>query len=80
MTLAEILQEVNSVKLMKMDLEGAELGALEGLGKDLSKIESIVFENKNDSKTVDFLGLRGFSIRQIDGSNAIAERKGANST
>ena len=50
MTLSEILQEFNSVKLMKMDLEGAELGALEGLGNDLAKIESIVFENKNDPR------------------------------
>jgi len=75
-TLAEIVGGFKSVKLMKMDLEGAELGALEGLGRDLEKIEAIVFENKNDPETVEFLRLRGFSINRIDGSNAVAEREG----
>jgi len=77
--LAEILKSVERVRLMKMDLEGAELGALKGLGEELVKVESIVFENKNDPETVKFLEINGFSIRRIDGSNAVAARDTAQS-
>lgn len=76
-TLADILQDVSRVRLMKMDLEGAELGALQGLEAALSKVDAIVFEHKGGADAVNFLIAHGFRCRRIDGANALAERDDA---
>jgi hypothetical protein len=60
---------------MKMDLEGAELGALRGLGDTILKVRLIVFENRDTPDVVTFLEHRGFSVRRIDGNNAFAQRR-----
>jgi FkbM family methyltransferase len=74
-TLENILCDVSEVSLMKMDLEGAELGALRGLGDAILKVRSIVFENRDSPDVVRFLEDRGFSVRRIDGNNALAQRR-----
>ena len=73
-TLETILHSLDQVRLMKMDLEGAELGALQGAGLDLSKVESIVFEDRDVSEASSFLISRGFRVRRLDACNKIAER------
>jgi FkbM family methyltransferase len=69
-----ILKNVSRVACMKMDLEGAELGALEGLGSALNKIDRIVFENQSDPLPVSWLKDHGFNVEMIDPTNAVAER------
>jgi FkbM family methyltransferase len=73
-TLENILRDVPEVRIMKMDLEGAELGALWGLGGAISKVQSIVFENRDSPEVIRFLEEHGFSVSRIDGNNALAQR------
>lgn len=61
--------------MMKMDLEGAELGALRGLGDAILKVRAIVFENRDSPEVVQFLENHEFSVKRIDGNNALAERR-----
>jgi FkbM family methyltransferase len=75
-TLSEILAGVKDVAVMKMDLEGAELSALRGLGTDLGKVRTIIFENRGDHEAVAYLQAQGFAVRNVDGNNAIARREG----
>lgn len=73
-TLDAILDQVPRVRIMKMDLEGAELGALRGLGPSISKVEAIVLENRDDSEVLRFLTDHGFDVSRIDGNNVLAQR------
>ena len=74
-TLADKLQHIPEVDLIKMDLEGAELGALRGLGSDLQKVRAIIFENRGNRDVVEYLEQRGFDVTRLDGSNALAHRE-----
>lgn len=74
-TLENILSDVPEVHMMKMDLEGAELGALRGLGDAILKVRAIVFENRDSPEVVQFLENHEFSVKRIDGNNALAERR-----
>ena len=71
-TLAEQLANHSSIRLIKMDLEGAELGALQGLEKDLVKVQAIIFENRGADDVVNYLKARGFALRRLDGNNCLA--------
>lgn len=73
-TLDSVLHDVQHVRLMKMDLEGAELGALRGLGGALSKIDAIVFENQDAPEVVRWLEQNSFTVTRLDGRNALARR------
>ena len=73
-TLENILRNIPEVHMMKMDLEGAELGALHGLGDAISKVRFIVFENRDSPDVVQFLESRSFSVTRIDGNNALARQ------
>lgn len=73
-TLDSALRDVRHVRLMKMDLEGAELGALRGLGGALSKIDAIVFENQDAPEVVRWLEQNSFTVTRLDGNNALARR------
>jgi len=66
---------------MKIDIEGAELSALQGAGEHLRKIEAIIFESLPGSDRVeDFLAESGYRLRQLQGRNFLAEREGADAT
>jgi FkbM family methyltransferase len=74
--LKEVLSELDRVALMKLDVERAELAALQGAEPFLSKVEAIVFEQlRGETSASAFLKQRGFEVRPIGGSNFIAERK-----
>ena len=77
LTLREVLADLSSVRLMKMDLEGAELGALRGLGTDIHKVETIVMENRHDAEPLALLEANGFKVSRLDGNNVIARRDAA---
>lgn len=74
-TLEAILESTERVRIMKMDLEGAELNALRGLGAALAKIEFLVFENRGAPDVVTWLEERGFEVTRLDDNNALAQRK-----
>lgn len=71
-TLASTLKDVLSIHLIKMDLEGAELGALKGMGSDLQKVHAIIFENRGAQDVVEYLQAQGFNVTRLDGNNALA--------
>lgn len=73
-TLKEELKNVPFIQLMKMDLEGAELDALKGMGCDLQKVREIIFENRGDEAVVEYLRAKGFNIERLDGNNAVAQQ------
>lgn len=77
-TLNALLDHVPLVRLMKMDLEGAELPAIEGA--PLAKIHGIIFEDWGDRQMSRFLEDAGFDVRRLDGNNALAIRRSATST
>ena len=73
-TLESILDKTDYVRIIKMDLEGAELNALRGLGPALDKIESVVFENRDIPEVVPWLQEHGFCVDRLDDGNALAQR------
>lgn len=74
-TLASVLEGVDAVRLMKLDLEGAELLALRGAGVALEKVRAIVFEDWGAPEVGSFLREQGFVVRRLDRNNCIAERQ-----
>lgn len=74
-TLAEILKDRPLVRVMKLDIEGAELAALRGLGNSLDKVRSIVFEDwGRKSEAASWLKDRGYSVVRLDSVNSLAIR------
>jgi FkbM family methyltransferase len=75
-TLDATIMPIDSVAVMKMDLEGAEAMALAGAEQLLSRIGAIIFESwSSDGGEVGImLKARGFSISPIDGRNFLAKR------
>jgi len=70
--LDEILPK-SSIKLMKMDLEGAEYDALLGLSGALARIDTIVFEsNDRDQRIFDFFASHGFTVEHLDLTDYVA--------
>jgi hypothetical protein len=76
-TLAELLRDVDQVACLKIDVEGAELGVLQGLGADLAKVAVLVFENQRDPAPLVYLEARGFVISRLDATNCLARRPNA---
>lgn len=75
-TLDEILGSVESVELMKMDLEGAEYIALSGSLLALKKISRLVFEsNSVDERIFDLLTHAGFAVELLTGNDYVAYKK-----
>lgn len=70
-----LLRDVKRVRLMKMDLEGAEALALAGAYGVLDRVDAILFENNaRDPRIARLLAARGFTIRELDHPDYIAER------
>jgi FkbM family methyltransferase len=73
-TLESVLHSIDHVRMMKMDLEGAELDALRGLGTSVNKIHMMILENRNAPEVVSWLERHGFVTSRIDGNNMLAIR------
>lgn len=78
-TLDEITSEVPSVRMTKMDVEGAEQQALRGGEHLLRKLECLVYESlgtrHHAGDAVDsFLSGHGFRLLRLDGNNRLAVR------
>lgn len=74
-TLARVLSGTHRVRLLKMDLEGAELGALRGAEPILDCVEAIIFEHWGHSTIKHYLTERGFEVERLDGRNSLAIRR-----
>ncbi|MXO91354.1 FkbM family methyltransferase [Pontixanthobacter aquaemixtae] len=69
------LADIGDIALMKMDLEGAELGALLGAKDVLARCAAVIFENNSkDERVVGLLRSAGFSIRHLGGREHLAYR------
>lgn len=78
-TLDAVTAGMSRVRLIKIDVEGAELMALHGAPLLLQKLEAIVYESwgwkRGKEEPVDeLLKVAGFTLRQLDGNNWIAVR------
>ena len=71
----DLLADVSSIRLIKMDLEGAELDALKGLKNEFKRVQAIIFENRGDKEVINFIKSKGFSITRIDSSNILAQKR-----
>lgn len=74
-TFNAILRDTQTVRLMKMDLEGAELDALKGGSDVLDRIEAIIFEHldrESRAQIGDLLSACGFRIERLDSCNSLA--------
>ena len=73
--LDDILGEIDGIRLIKMDIEGAECDALRGGSHVLPNVEAIVFENNlKDPNVVEVLRSHSFGVRHLSGSDYVAER------
>ena len=76
-TLDTALADVGDIALIKMDLEGAEFGALSGATKVLQRTRAIIFENNAEDRRIpDLLAAAGFEVEHLDGSDYLARRIG----
>jgi len=74
-TLDDIIRDIDHVNVVKLDLEGAELLALQGASRLLRITDAILYETASDNDDLDVVFRKnGFMIRRIDGLNKVAER------
>ena len=76
-TLADVLAGIPSVRLMKMDLEGAELAAVHGLTEAINKIEAVIFEDWAGDAISEWFKVAGFTLTRLDRLNSLATRASA---
>lgn len=70
-----ILADIARVDLLKLDVEGAELMALEGASGVLDRIDCIVFEDHTGTGPVaNYLSDRGFKVEELDPRNFLAQK------
>ena len=75
-TLDAALADVERVDLLKVDLEGAEEGALRGATETLAKTAAVVIEaNRGDDAALEMLKDAGFAVRPLGGKDVLAERR-----
>jgi len=66
-----------TIKMMKIDIEGAECLALDGLGDRIYDIYNIIFEyhsGKSNPKIFEFLSSKGFKVRKLAENDYWAKR------
>jgi FkbM family methyltransferase len=71
-TLASVIGSISRVRLIKMDLEGAELAALVGTHSVLDRVDAILFEDWGDNSVASWLESNGFQIARLDANNSLA--------
>lgn len=79
-TLDDITHDIVHVRLMKIDLEGAEHVALKGANSLLSRLDAVVYESWSSKRSdLDLVGEllvdAGYQLSQVDGNNWLAQRK-----
>ena len=74
-TLDDILSDVGRVALMKMDLEGAELLALQGALSVLPKIDAIVYEQLQGGEAGELLRSQGYTLDHLETQTVLAKRR-----
>lgn len=82
-TFDAILKDIPSVRLIKIDIEGAELAALKGGVGSLDRVDAIIFEHLNQQaldEIATLLAEHGFQAERLDGSNSLARRPGRSSS
>ncbi len=71
----DILAAIGPIRLMKIDLEGAELNALKGGVAMLRNVDAIVFENTTKDPSIDaFLVEQGFVIEHLEHDDYVARK------
>lgn len=76
-TLDIILRNISSIRLLKMDIEGAELNALKGGTQILNRVDAIIFEHVHAADITEITSLLksyNFRIQPLDGCNSLALR------
>lgn len=73
-TLDELLADVRQADLIKMDLEGAEVLALEGGRNSLAKMKAIIFEQQEGDAVSCWFRDNGFRVSQLARDTYLAER------
>jgi len=78
-TLDEVSRGFDRIRLMKMDLEGAELYALMGAAGLLRRLNCLIFENRGATQNKsnpawELLQAAGFELSILDGNNCMASK------
>jgi len=71
-TLDQICTKPTKIRLIKMDLEGAEYRALKGASHALKNIQNIIYENVFDQNISSFLTQNGFFVQKMSGKDCYA--------
>lgn len=71
-TLDRVCKQISKIRLMKMDLEGAEFRALKGSLATLNNIQNIIYENIFEQDISSFLARQGFAVNQMSGKDCYA--------
>lgn len=76
-TLDDVVGDTGPIRLMKMDLEGAEERAVVGAVNALDRTHALIYEERSDAPDAVAARLRdlGFALRQLDGGNWLAYRQ-----
>lgn len=75
-TLDEICRNVGAVRLLKMDLEGAELQAIGGAQSTLERTETVIYESHTASDALaEAFHSAGFDVSRALGKDRLAQRR-----